>query len=111
MSGFEIGALILGGISGIASAINMYRGRAGSKKQKKMHCELLERLNHIMVPKDSLPPTPHEQNEPIDDVDNYQRLVPYYNKKTGETEFLFEEPIQSARGNNPHNIPMLGIKK
>lgn len=118
MSGIElIAGIVVGTISLLSSAAHAIYNRKKQNSILKKHDQLLCGLNEIrdqLRPQEttgpSPVPTPSESNpygEVVDNPDDYQELKPFYNAKTGKTEyFVVAQP--SAR---PLNVPSLSLKK
>jgi hypothetical protein len=118
MSGIElIAGIIVGGISLISSAAHAVYNRRKQNSILRKHDQLLAGLNDMkeqMKPRATPVPspisTPSESNpygEVVENPDDYQELKPFYNAKTGKTEY-FVVALPSAR---PLNVPSLSLRK
>jgi hypothetical protein len=110
MSGLELIALIGGGFS-VASTIgnavyNVYK----QKKQNKKHRLLMEAIDEIkqnLTPVDIESATPQDTNPyEVVEEDQYREMKPYYNMKSGKTEYFIEAPYTER---NHRIVPKLNI--
>lgn len=111
MSGLEIIAIAGVAFSTVSTICNAIYNTVKTNRYKKSHKQLLEKINEItegMKPKDTPQSTPQESDpyEYVQNVDDYREMKPYYNVKTGKTEYFMEAP-QSAR----IPVPQIQINK
>jgi hypothetical protein len=110
MSGLELIAVIGGGFSVISTVVSCVYNVYKQKKQNKKHrllMEAIEDMKNTLTPVDIELATPQDTNPyEVVDEEQYKEMKPYYNVKTGKTEYFIEAPYTER---NHRIVPKLNI--